>query len=71
MIVAGVALGALLLLVLVTAALILVALLHGRVEVHDARLDALERDAVPVGDDLDAAPPDVEPPRAPIGFRRE
>lgn len=67
--IAGVVVGAIVLWLL-TAALILVALLHGRVEDHEARLDALERPPEPV-DDLDTLPPEVDPPRAPIGFRRE
>jgi hypothetical protein len=53
-----------------TAALVLAALAHGRDDEQEARLDALERDAEPVND-LAELPPEVEPPRAPIGFRRE
>jgi hypothetical protein len=55
---------------LATAAIVVAALAHSRLDEHDERLDAMARDA---GRDsgLDELPPEVEPPRAPIGFRRE
>ena len=47
-----------------TAALLAIAVLYGRTEEHEARLDALERER-----EADGEPSDVEPRRAPIGFR--